>query len=105
MKDYVNSTFILYKGPQNRDLPAGITETYPLRYRAPQYVCVLMVTKKSNSIRKVRTNLLHNVSEFLVQGEWHRYRKSRVTLWALNMEQILLRQWLQYSERENLEST
>jgi hypothetical protein len=39
MKDYVNSTFIHYKGPRTHKLLAGIIEPYPLCYRAPQCVC------------------------------------------------------------------
>jgi hypothetical protein len=40
MNDYVNWTFIHYKGLGTRDLPVGIIQPYPLRYRAPQSVCV-----------------------------------------------------------------
>jgi hypothetical protein len=43
IKDYVNWTFIHYKGPWTRDLPAGIIQPFPLNYRAPQ--CVLIVKK------------------------------------------------------------
>jgi hypothetical protein len=38
MKDHVNWTFIHYNGTRTRDLPAGIIQPYPLRYRAPQCV-------------------------------------------------------------------
>jgi hypothetical protein len=69
MKDYVSWTFIHYKGPWTRDLPAGIIKPYPLPYRAPQCMCVLMVTKKSNLIRKGINHFLYKVSVFLVKGE------------------------------------
>jgi hypothetical protein len=70
MKDYVNWTFIYYKWHRTSNLPAGIIEPYPLRYRAPQCVWMLMVTKKkSNLITKGINNSLYKVSEFLVKDE------------------------------------
>jgi uncharacterized protein YbcV (DUF1398 family) len=39
---------------------------------------------------------MYKLSEFLVKDEYHPFN-----LWALNMVQILLRQYIQYSEREN----